>query len=321
MSYTPTAGPSAPPGPDAPQAAVTRNGNPREAAPLDLQPPRDGVPHDIACPLCTYNLRGLTEPRCPECGYRFEWAEVLQTWRRRHPFLFEHHPDRNLWSFWKTFRAGFKPRTFWRGVQPVQTVHIRRLIRYWLVVNLVFLAIYILNWFILVPLRWVQFQTWSDYAKGGALSLLIVLLLEGVGMALGGTRVLLVPFLWPWLVVVGLSVFQQSMRRARVSSRHVIRSAIYGTDALLLLWPLGIAFDWASFFTLAYLGRSTWWTNDNWRVPTCCVAVLLCVAAAKLTHAYRHYMRMDHPRLTILAAHVVAVLLLLNILLLQCWLT
>jgi DNA-directed RNA polymerase subunit RPC12/RpoP len=23
---------------------------------------------DIACPLCGYNLRGLTSPRCPECG-------------------------------------------------------------------------------------------------------------------------------------------------------------------------------------------------------------------------------------------------------------
>ena len=23
---------------------------------------------DVACPLCEYNLRGLTVPRCPECG-------------------------------------------------------------------------------------------------------------------------------------------------------------------------------------------------------------------------------------------------------------
>ena len=25
---------------------------------------------DAACPLCGYNLRGLTSPRCPECGRR-----------------------------------------------------------------------------------------------------------------------------------------------------------------------------------------------------------------------------------------------------------
>lgn len=24
--------------------------------------------HDIPCPLCKYNLRNLTHPRCPECG-------------------------------------------------------------------------------------------------------------------------------------------------------------------------------------------------------------------------------------------------------------
>src|SRR5947207_14443971 len=23
---------------------------------------------DVACPLCRYNLRALTSPRCPECG-------------------------------------------------------------------------------------------------------------------------------------------------------------------------------------------------------------------------------------------------------------
>ena len=32
---------------------------------------------EICCPLCGYNLRGLSEPRCPECGHRFEWHTLI----------------------------------------------------------------------------------------------------------------------------------------------------------------------------------------------------------------------------------------------------
>lgn len=31
----------------------------------------------IACPLCGYNLAGLTEVRCPECGAKFTLEQVL----------------------------------------------------------------------------------------------------------------------------------------------------------------------------------------------------------------------------------------------------
>ena len=33
---------------------------------------------DVECPLCRYNLRGLTVPRCPECGNRLRlWVSVV----------------------------------------------------------------------------------------------------------------------------------------------------------------------------------------------------------------------------------------------------
>jgi hypothetical protein len=57
---------------------------------------------DLLCPLCEYNLRGLTDPRCPECGYRFDWDQLRDEKLKTHPYLFEHHPERNAWSFRKT---------------------------------------------------------------------------------------------------------------------------------------------------------------------------------------------------------------------------
>jgi hypothetical protein len=32
----------------------------------------------LVCPTCGYNLTGLTEPRCPECGSRFTLDELLR---------------------------------------------------------------------------------------------------------------------------------------------------------------------------------------------------------------------------------------------------
>lgn len=83
--------------------------------PASTQPGPDWsqVEYDVNCPLCDYNLRGLVEPRCPECGFRFVWSEVLDPVRRKHPYLFEHHPRTWFRSFWKTLWAGWRPRRFW----------------------------------------------------------------------------------------------------------------------------------------------------------------------------------------------------------------
>ena len=52
------------------------------------------ITENIECPLCLYNLRGLTEPRCPECGHQFRWRTLLDESGWRHRYLFEHHPRR-----------------------------------------------------------------------------------------------------------------------------------------------------------------------------------------------------------------------------------
>src|SRR2546423_6680353 len=86
---------------------------------------------EITCPMCEYNLRGLTEPRCPECGYRFAWEDLQDVTRQAHPYLFEHHPERNFKSFWQTARGGLRPLSFWRELHPAMPSKPRRLITYW----------------------------------------------------------------------------------------------------------------------------------------------------------------------------------------------
>src|SRR5437763_172018 len=90
------------------------------------------LPRELHCPLCEYNLRGLTEARCPECGHRFNWRELEQERDRQHPYLFEHHRRRNVWSFFRTLSASLRPRRFWVELQPLHRPNPRRLVIYWL---------------------------------------------------------------------------------------------------------------------------------------------------------------------------------------------
>src|SRR5438552_18029124 len=99
-------------------------------------PPVTTGPDALHCPMCDYDLRGQVEPRCPECGYRFDWEELRDPARRLHPYLFEHHPERNLWSLVRTFFGGMLPRRFWRSLYPTQPASLRRLMTYYLLIVL-----------------------------------------------------------------------------------------------------------------------------------------------------------------------------------------
>src|SRR5437762_8218870 len=84
----------------------------------------------LHCPLCGYDLRGLGDPRCPECGSRFTWAELRDPARKLHPYLFEHHPERNVSSFVQTLLGGLLPWKFWSTLLPIQPSRPKRLILY-----------------------------------------------------------------------------------------------------------------------------------------------------------------------------------------------
>src|SRR3989442_887207 len=89
--------------------------------PASAQSPSAAAEEDILCPLCDYNLRGLTEARCPECGYRSTWEE-LRNRPPLHPWLFEHHPRRNFVSFIRTVLGTLLPRRFWKRMLPTMLI-------------------------------------------------------------------------------------------------------------------------------------------------------------------------------------------------------
>ncbi len=79
----------------------------------------------VHCPRCGYNLYLMTTPRCPECGLRFDWDQVIAS--ARHPkfppfeYKWRTRPIRALlatvaytllpWLLWKRARTSAAPRT------------------------------------------------------------------------------------------------------------------------------------------------------------------------------------------------------------------
>ena len=59
-----------------------------KSPPADSTAPNRPVPFG-RCPQCAYDLRGLTEPRCPECGRAFTFHEIIpvrRLWLTAYPY-------------------------------------------------------------------------------------------------------------------------------------------------------------------------------------------------------------------------------------------
>jgi hypothetical protein len=292
---------------------VTTNDGPAAAAPSH----GDATARDVACPLCAYDLRGLAEPRCPECGFRFEWADLLDPAKRKHPYLFEHHPERNVRSFVGTLWGGLRPRTFWTSLYPSQPSDARRLALY---------AIAVAAVPVLLPL--VMFGRNVLWLNGYAESWILNYVAPYVPAGYSRLRVAwntpprpdefleLLAFYVGWAAVTFLSllVFRISMRRARIDPVHVARCVVYSFDAVFWVGALGVAA--AAVSTLAglmgYPGVEPVWVA----VPIVATPpVLAAVVLYRLDTAYRRYLRFDRPFLTVLASQVITLLVVLNVLL------
>jgi len=305
---------------------------------------------DVRCPLCDYDLRGLAEPRCPECGFRFEWADLTDPARRVHRYLFEHHPQRNVWSFFRTVFAGFVPARFWSSIHPAQRSRLLRLGLYWalaLVPLVVVVASYYGLWFaqatattsslraintasVTPSQRAALSQQYGSYNQ--FLDEFYPLppsrrFFSNAWQEEGWWTIHLATFwvVWPLLLFVTMLLFRISMRRARIRPVHMLRCVLYSYDAVFWLAPpLAAAvalkvLNWYGLFpSRMFLPTAPIPRNHIWQYRPEFFTdilfwgglVLVILTAYRLTVALRHYLRFDHAVATVLAAHVIAAMLL-----------
>lgn len=309
-----------------------------ESPPVSIanQPDWSSQAEKVPCPLCDYDLRGLIDPRCPECGYQFEWPDLLDPARRLHPFLFEHHPRRNYWSFLKTSAAASRrPTKFWSSLLPSQPSVLRRLIGYWLVHSILMLILFaamfskrvydIYNVTLVqraalrssiqrypveyqleiqqagsiqefIDQQWPLPPHWEFFQRA------IKWDDQPYELLLSWIAVLIA---WPWLSAAALMLYRASMRQSQIRPSHVLRCTIYsnGVSVLIIGVLVYLALDALSFRLPAIEDLLTW--RRVGRIALLTMGLLLVY---RLSRAYRHYLQFRQATIAVSLSQIVVVL-------------
>jgi hypothetical protein len=280
------------------------------------------IEHAVECPLCRYNLRGLSEARCPECGYSFEWPEILFIARCQHPYLFEHYPDRNAWSFLRTLLGGLNPWLFWKTVHPVQPVKEPRLMAYrWIAKVFASVPLIITGlWLLMMSMSW-PVDGWPRQSVyyhidvfGGEATLLSELMRPFLHARLYIFILMITLFLLalPEMSTLALLIYRSSMRQAKIQKHHVDRCVAYSYDVVVWL-VLGMLLlgAWVLFFL-----RITSWQAEwlSWSMVLL-LPMVWAVMTIRLGFAYWYYLRMRHALAAVAAGQLIVALVILVVLL------
>ena len=86
----------------------------RSSESTDATPDWERRVEEVLCSRCSYDLRGLTRPRCPECGLEFFWFDLLDPRRKPPHWLFEYHwRARPIRSWLGTTVRMLQPKRVW----------------------------------------------------------------------------------------------------------------------------------------------------------------------------------------------------------------
>lgn len=220
--------------------SISAAASPSRSDPALRLPPDWRLERDAPCPVCRYNLRGLHDPRCPECGSSFRWQEIFHATCARcgeslsgcdgdncpncklpldWPALLDsarvirrgmyEYTNRPLGAALRTMFAVLIPALFWRGFVLEMPPNLARLSKYrrWV------LGIGILGLILIPAIRMSQAITWQ--------ALLLPLFPEH------GLIILALAIGMPLLVSLALPRFTPTLAQFRIRSEQLTRCLTY----------------------------------------------------------------------------------------------
>jgi hypothetical protein len=290
-----------------------------------------------ACPRCNYDLSGQIaawsdscplQGTCPECGLEFAWRDILNPVYAILPRLFEHAGFERPRAFRTTLLRTLRPHLFWRWLQLHHHVQPKRLA--------LFLALALATTYtatILLFFSWTSFHfafnnqvrlpTFQSKLQAMLNLLLSRELLWPFGTdwawASGPTRAYLVfrplellALLIPLLMPLAFVALPETLRRARVRRRHLLRVAAY---SLVLLPFLVYAPELIRGLGKEFAFYTANWTL-SWRISRLFdhYAQHARLAAVSLfvlfwwRAAAKHYLRLPHATPVALATYTITLL-------------
>jgi hypothetical protein len=205
-----------------------------------------GMDESLNCPLCGYDLRGLTSPRCPECGHEYDIEAIrsakhhgigwLVETERQHPFRaavrtsFRSLLPLSFVGFWKRFPPA----------APLVASRLRWFAIVWIVAAFAWEATSVIAFTVerynsfAAPIKGLTPRT-PTYQLLGLQQFTFQDAFEGWSSV--GERLIfdLILLAWPLLTFVYLNVFGITLKRAGIGAGHLWRVAIYPLPLAILV--------------------------------------------------------------------------------------
>jgi len=268
----------------------------------------EAVPiEQLTCAQCHYHLYGLTSERCPECGRWVDWQEALARYHRtRLPYFEYRWRDRPVRSLIGTWWRALRPRHLWCNFN----LHDPPAPGPLLVMVLLFvLAAWCVDVFLgaaTVTLREMGiYRSWGRPIAGAQIP---DLLLQAFGAQVSSQllwRGTLTYVIWLVTGLGSLLIFQESMRRFRVRQVQVLRVWAY---SIPVVFPVVYGAVSAYAVIVAWVAQP-WsrWSDDRILVAVALVMILV-FPIWSLRCGYRHYLRMRHAAVVALSSQIIALL-------------